>query len=211
MKISRNHLRLLILEEINKSQSSGKVFFGWKDVIPDVIGIPGFLELDLSGLPDRHGFIRLERDGPLPSWWPASDNIISLSGFSQNYDDVKISGSIASFTDLLGLNWGRLVKDINWGQDVKGNESGDIELPAPPGMTMDDFQRRIVSAFKAYGQGDTYQPFPARSDDRSSRNSNSLAFSILRRAIGRAAGGFLSGLGIDRRLYPGSNKQVSGL
>jgi|ETNvirnome_2_300_1030623.scaffolds.fasta_scaffold24318_2 hypothetical protein len=215
-KITRNHLRLLILEEI-KSMSpqrsehkEGSVSLGWSVGFPE-IDIPGFR---YPGA--RHSFIRLERFGDLPSWWPSSDRVISLSGFSENYgsgkafsDNLKTDlGALLAAT--LATLWGRLVKEVDWWHDTKGREDGLSEIPPPPGLTIDEFQRRIVEAFNSYGEGDTYQVFPEEAPGEA-KNSNSLTFSILRRAMGGNFNVLMRRLGVNQRTYPGFAQQVSGI
>jgi len=204
MKISRDNLRLLILEEIQRSQSDGKVFFGWIDAVPGIFGIMN---------PIKHAFIRLERYGSLPDWWPFSKNIVSLSGFSENWDALDIrGGELGTLDDILSYQWGRLVKAVDWGQDVKGKEDGDAELPIPEGMSLDDVQKRIIKAFNAYGERDKYSPLPEKSNDPSVRNSNSLAFSLLRHGFGPTENmTALADAGVNVRAFAGSSKRVSGL
>ena len=207
MKISRSHLRLLILEEINKSRPPGRVFFGWKDALPG-IG---------DRHPIKHAFIRLERYGPLPEWWPFQKHIVSLSGFSENWDKLDLTVNpfkgdyavdISSLDDILMYQWGRLVKAVNWGQDMKGKESGDVELTIPGGMSIDDIQKRIIKAYNAYGENIPYSPLPGKANDKSTRNSNSFAFSLLRAGFLESWRQAITSAGVNIKAFAGFNKLV---
>ena len=217
MKISREQLRRLIIEQLDSAVSdrdnssskikSGSVSIGWKIITPFGVDLPGKI-FDIPVI--AHAFIRMERYGEIPSWWPTTNSIITLSGFSEFYDknwkkmlNIKRSSWGMAYPTL---KWGKLQKKIDWGPDLPGNESGLRKISIPSSLSVDEVQKRILDAFQLYGENDHYDPMAT-----TGRNSNSLVFSVLKSALGDKFK-----LATDKAVLPGVNfpgwgLKVSGL
>lgn len=81
--------------------------------------------------------------------------------------------------------WGPLLKLKNWDADAVGNADEIFELVprATPGITDDQILRmcnQIEAAFNNYAQDVPYDPVPQLSSNRSTRNSNSFAFTLMK-------------------------------
>ena len=232
INISRKQIRSLIIEELKRTVEAtdprddtetpvGTVSIGWRMVTPLGLDLPG-KALDIPTT--AHAFIRMERYGKLPSWWPSSNSIITLSGFSEFYaknwkkiikfKQLGISGKTTDVSYAPGLprityptlNWGRLQKMIDWPPDMPGKEAGLRKISIPSSLSVDEVQKRILDAFQLYGENDHYDPMAM-----TGRNSNSLVFSVLKSALGDKFK-----LATDKALLPGVNFpgwgfKVSGL
>lgn len=77
--------------------------------------------------------------------------------------------------------WGSLLKLKNWDADAIGKADEIFELI--PGATDDQILRacnQIEAAFNNYAQRVPYDPVPQLSSNRSTRNSNSFAFTLMK-------------------------------
>ena len=107
---------------------------------------------------------------------------------------------------LKDTTWRNLQKRKNWSSDSISNATIKKKVFPPPGMQMNAFVHRIISAYEGYAENIPYDPAPEISENTEDRNSNSFAFSLLRTAYG---GKLPPNIKIDTVKFPGSSKNIN--
>jgi hypothetical protein len=98
----------------------------------------------------------------------------------------KFKSDTAAYQEAMkDTTWGPLLKLKNWDADAIGKADEIFELVplAAPGVTDDQILRacnQIEAAFHNYTQDVPYDPVPQLSSNKSTRNSNSFAFTLMK-------------------------------
>ena len=207
----REILRKIILEvDVDADGEGGRVVFASRS---------------LMGTPSHHSWVII---------YPASGGYITLSGKAgaaftahrllkglaigrsaapdEYYFAAKKKWEEGGFTaeewnEILQLSdWNELQKMRNWSSDTPGSAEVKINIPPPEGVSMSEFQKRIMNGFKAYAEDIPYDPLPGISDNPADRNSNSFAFSLIRAGYQGGLPDELQGFRVYK--YPGSRDKI---
>lgn len=197
-------------ESPQRDQGLIRSFMGWRSSPGDVVA---------------HAYVWLQREGEKPDWWVGNENYMTLSGYSERYSagyestpwfsqiidliDEHDPRAIARYLDKVNATgFGKLEGGINWSNDYNAAASGKIRL-AVPSTQMGANQERVYEnmlqnnlykASKEYKNDYDYYPFPDITPSRDA-NSNSYAFSVIRRALGY-------GPRVNNDMFPGYNIQI---